>query len=519
MRLHDPFEYHARTWPSRPCVIDGERQLSYGDVAREVDRLVNALRSAGLVPGDRFGYLSRNSADMAVAFLAASKSGVVALPLNWRLAPVEWQHILAQGGARLLIAQAEFASAFDEARPTQLEAAYIVDGRREGWNDYRAWLASQQDTATATEGDDRLALYQMYTSGTTGDPKGAVIAHRAVITNARWAMLVFEPRFSPQDWTLIVMPMFHAGEPNSFVVGTLIAGATMVIHREFNAGALVDALAGGVTIANLVPAMLQMALTHVPDVAGRDYSRLHTIIYGASPIAEDTLRRALDVFRCRFYQGYGQTEATASLTMLTHADHERALAGQARTAAVRRPAPRRHADPHRGRARPCPAGRRDRRDRGARPTAHARLLEQAGREPRAAFLDGWLRTGDVGRLDAEGYLYICDRAKDVIISGGENVYPREVENVLFAHPAIADAAVIGIPDVTYGETVMAVVVLKAGADLSTDDLVTHCRRQLGGYKLPRRVEFVTSLPRNPSGKVLKKELRAPYWRGHARNVG
>ena len=516
MRLHDPFEYHARTWPSRPCVIDGERQLSYGDVAREVDRLVNALRSAGLGPGDRFGYLSRNSADMAVAFLAASKSGVVALPLNWRLAPVEWQHILAQGGARLLIAQAEFASAFDEARPTQLEAAYIVDGRREGWNDYRAWLASQQDTATATEGDDRLALYQMYTSGTTGDPKGAVIAHRAVITNALQAMLVFEPRFSPQDRTLIVMPMFHAGAA-SFVVGTLITGATMVIHREFNAGALVDALAGGVTIANLVPAMLQMALTHVPDVAGRDYSRLHTIIYGASPIAEDTLRRALDVFRCRFYQGYGQTEATASLTMLTHTDHERALAGKPELLlSAGRPLAGtqiRIVDAH-GRA--LPAG-----EIGEIVVRGPQLMQGYWNKPAetaAAFLDGWLRTGDVGRLDAEGYLYICDRAKDVIISGGENVYPREVENVLFAHPSIADAAVIGIPDVTYGETVMAVVVLKAGADLSTDDLVTHCRRQLGGYKLPRRVEFVTSLPRNPSGKVLKKELRAPYWRGHARNV-
>ena len=516
MRLHDPFEYHARTWPSRPCVIDGERQLSYGDVAREVDRLVNALRSAGLVPGDRFGYLSRNSADMAVAFLAASKSGVVALPLNWRLAPVEWQHILAQGGARLLIAQAEFASAFDEARPTQLEAAYIVDGRREGWNDYRAWLASQQDTATATEGDDRLALYQMYTSGTTGDPKGAVIAHRAVITNALQTMLVFEPRFSPQDRTLIVMPMFHAGAA-SFVVGTLITGATMVIHREFNAGALVDALAGGVTIANLVPAMLQMALTHVPDVAGRDYSRLHTIIYGASPIAEDTLRRALDVFRCRFYQGYGQTEATASLTMLTHTDHERALAGKPELLlSAGRPLAGtqiRIVDAH-GRA--LPAG-----EIGEIVVRGPQLMQGYWNKPAetaAAFLDGWLCTGDVGRLDAEGYLYICDRAKDVIISGGENVYPREVENVLFAHPSIADAAVIGIPDVTYGETVMAVVVLKAGADLSTDDLVTHCRRQLGGYKLPRRVEFVTSLPRNPSGKVLKKELRAPYWRGHARNV-
>jgi acyl-CoA synthetase (AMP-forming)/AMP-acid ligase II len=517
VRLHELFEYHARTTPTRLCVIDGERHLSYGDVAREVDRLVNALRTVGLVPGDRFGYLSRNSADMVVAFLAASKSGVVALPLNWRLAPVEWQHILAQGGTRLLIAQAEFASAFDEVRPTQLEAAYIVDGRREGWNDYRAWLASQKETATATEGDDRLALYQMYTSGTTGDPKGAVIAHHAVITNSLQAMLVFEPRFSPQDRALIVMPMFHAGAA-SFVAGTLITGATMVIHREFNPGALVDALAGGITIANLVPAMLQMALTQVPDVAGRDYSRLHTIIYGASPIAEDTLRRALEVFRCRFYQGYGQTEATASLTMLTHADHERALAGKPDLLlSAGRPIAGTRIRIVDAQGRDLPAG-----GIGEIVVRGPQLMSGYWNKPAetaAAFLDGWLRTGDIGRLDAEGYLYICDRAKDVIISGGENVYPREVENVLFTHPAIADAAVIGIPDVPYGETVLAVVVLKSGETVSADELVTHCRRHLGGYKLPRRVEFVAGLPRNPSGKVLKKVLRAPYWRGHARNVG
>ena len=203
--------------------------------------------------------------------------------------------------------------------------------------------------------------------------------------------------------------------------------------------------------------------------------------------------------------------------MLTHADHERALAGKPELLLSA--------------GRPIAGTRIRIVDTQGRDLAAGAIGEIVVRGPQlmegywnkpaetaAAFLDGWLRTGDVGRLDAEGYLYICDRSKDVIISGGENVYPREVENVLFAHPAIADAAVIGIPDATYGEAVLAVVVLKGGAELSADEVVTHCRRHLGGYKLPRRVEFVASLPRNPSGKVLKSELRAPYWRGHARNV-
>jgi acyl-CoA synthetase (AMP-forming)/AMP-acid ligase II len=454
---------------------------------------------------------------MVVAFLAASKSGTVALPLNWRLAPVEWRRILVQGGARLLVSQAQFTAALDEARPPGLDATYIVDGSRDGWQDYRAWLAWQPEVAAAAEGDDRLALYQMYTSGTTGEPKGVVITHHAVLTNAMQAMLVFEPRLSSQDCALIVMPMFHAGAA-SFVAGALISGARMVIHREFRADALVDALAGGITVANLVPAMLQMALSEVQDVADRDYSHLHTIIYGASPIAEDTLRRAVEVFRCRFYQGYCQTETTACLTMLSHADHVRALAGRpellSSAGKVLAGTQLRIVDTQ---GRDLPAGAV-----GEIVVRGPQLMQGYWNRPdetAATYFDGWLRTGDVGRLDAEGYLYICDRAKDVIISGGENIYPREVENVLFAHPAVADAAVIGIPDAKFGEQVLAMVVLREGATLSGEELVAHCRRHLGGYKLPRRVEFVAGLPRNPSGKVLKKELRAPYWSGHARNVG
>jgi acyl-CoA synthetase (AMP-forming)/AMP-acid ligase II len=515
MRFHDFFEYNARVRPRHPCIVEGDRRLSYGDVAREMNRLVNALRSAGLAPGDRFAYLSRNSADMAVAFLAASKSGCVALPLNWRLAPVEWQRIVQQAGATLVIAQHDLAPAFDETRAESLRAFFIIDGKRAGWSDYRAWLAAHADTAAGTATGDDMPLYQMYTSGTTGEPKGAVLPQRAVISNSIQSLSVFERRFCMADRTLIVMPMFHAGAA-SFVIGTLVAGATMVIHRDFNPQALVDELADGVTIVNLVPAMIQMAL-QVPGVAQRDYSKLHTMIYGASPIAEETLRQALQVFGCQFYQGYGQTEASACLTFLTNDDHVRALRDKPELLlSAGRPTAGtelRIVDPA---GNDLPVG-----EVGEVLARGPQLMQGYWNRPAetaAALAGGWLHTGDAGRLDDEGYLYICDRVKDMIISGGENIYPREIENVLFEHPAVADAAVIGIPDAKFGESVLAVVVRRAGKDVSADEIVTHCRKALGGYKVPRRVEFVAALPRNPSGKVLKKELRAPYWQGRARNV-
>ncbi len=510
MRLHELFEYHAKVAPDRPCAEDGARSLTYGEMAREADRLVNALRAEGLKAGDRFSMLSRNSVDMVVGYLAASKSGCVALPLNWRLAPREWQQILTQGQAKLALVQEEFSAAFAQAKPDTLKHCHIIE------RDYRAWLAAQSDRAIASDGGDDSVLYQMYTSGTTGEPKGALLTHYCVLNNSLQTLPTFEHRFDAHDRALIVMPMFHAGAV-SFVVGTLVSGGTLVIQRDFTAKGLVDALAGQVTVANLVPAMLQMALMQVPDIAKRDYSRLHTIIYGASPIAEETLRQAIKVFGCQFYQGYGQTETTACLTILNNADHERALRGKPELLlSAGRAIPGTEIRIVGSEGKDLPAG-----EVGEVVVRGPQVMKGYWNKPEetaAALRDGWLRTGDAGYLDAEGYLYICDRVKDMIISGGENIYPREIENVLFELPAVGDAAVIGVPDEKYGESVMAVIVLRAGATLDADQVIAHCRANLGGYKIPRRVEFAATLPRNPSGKVLKKELRAPYWQNHKRKV-
>jgi len=263
--------------------------------------------------------------------------------------------------------------------------------------------------------------------------------------------------------------------------------------------------------------MIQACLMLVPDVAERRYEQLKLIGYGASPIAEQTLRRALEVFGCDFVQGYGMTELTSALTFLSPEDHRRALAG--------RPGLLLSA------GRPLVGSEVRVVDADDRPVPNGTIGEVVGRGPQLmrgywnleeasaeALRGGWMHTGDAGILDDEGYLYIQDRVKDMIVSGGENIYPREVEEVLFQHPAVADAAVIGIPDERFGEAVMALVVLVEGQSVESAEIAEFCKGRLAGYKRPRSVEFVAALPRNPSGKVLKRELREPYWAGHTRRV-
>jgi acyl-CoA synthetase (AMP-forming)/AMP-acid ligase II len=295
-------------------------------------------------------------------------------------------------------------------------------------------------------------------------------------------------------------------------------GVSLYVQEDFVPPEVVRALAEErINAALLVPAMIQACLVMVPDVAQRRYDALRFVMYGASPIAAETLRRAMDVFQCDFGQGYGMTETTAVLTVLTSADHHRALADRPELLlSAGRPAAGtalRIVD-EQGQALP-PGAVGEIAARGPQLMRGYWNLPEASAK---ALQGGWMHTGDAGRLDAEGYLFIEDRVKDMIVSGGENIYPREVENILFQHPAVADAAVIGIPDAKWGETVRAIVVLKAGATVDAAALIEHCRAHLGGYKLPRSVDFVAALPRNPSGKVLKRELREPYWKGQTRRV-
>jgi acyl-CoA synthetase (AMP-forming)/AMP-acid ligase II len=518
MRLHDYLDFYAREQPDVEFAVFGDRRVTYREADVEVNRLANAFASSGLQIGDRVALLSKNSIEYALLFYGASKAGVVPVPLNYRMAAPEWVYIINDAQPRMLIASAAYVSIVDgfrsELKTIERFVAIDADGA-EGWDDYRRWIAAQPSTPpdrVVTNDDD---VYQMYTSGTTGHPKGAVLTHGAVTSQLTQIGLVYSGM--PGDRTLIVAPLYHAAAAATAFV-TVYLGGCLYIQEDFNPLEVVRALSEEhVTFTTLVPAMIQACLVFVPDIAERPYDELRRITYGASPIAEETLRRAAHTFKCEFIQAYGMTETTAVVSYLLPADHERALTDK----------------PHLllSAGRPLVGTEIRIVDEEGNRVPNGTIGEIIARGPQLmrgywnmpdesaqALRDGWLYTGDAGVLDDEGYVYVQDRVKDMIVSGGENVYPRVVEDVLFQHPAVADAAVIGVPDEQWGEAVKAIVVRRADASATAEEIMEFCRGKLGGYERPRSVDFVNTLPRNPSGKVLKRQLREPYWAGHKRRV-
>ncbi len=517
MRLHDYLEFYARETPDQPFAEMNGASIGYAEANQRANRMAHGFLASGLGRGDRISYLSKNSIDMSIMFFAASKAGVVPVPLNYRLAPREWLYIINDADSRALFCSGEFVEGIDSVRDELAPMSTFVctTGSADGWADHETWL-SKETTNPGLDISENDQLYQMYTSGTTGHPKGAMLSHRAIDSNIRMiASLIPLPVSASR--ILIVAPMYHAAAGVSLMNG-ISYGATLIIHEDFHPGHVIQALSDdGVTSATLVPAMIQACLVSVPDAAERDYPSLEYMIYGASPIAEETLRQAMDVFKCDFMQAFGMTETTAVATVLGPAEHRRALAGEQKLLKS--------------------AGR-------AALGTEVKIVDEEDREvdrgtigevvvrgpqvmmgywnlPEAtekSLKDGWMHTGDAAYMDDEGFIYIQDRIKDMIVSGGENIYPAEIENALFEHDAVADAAVIGIPSEQWGESVLAFLVLKDGQTVTPEEMIEFCRPRLAGYKIPRRIEFLDAIPRNASGKILKKDLREPYWEGVERRV-
>jgi acyl-CoA synthetase (AMP-forming)/AMP-acid ligase II len=521
LRLHDFLDYWARRQPSVEFAVQGDRCLTYREAQAVANRLANALLATGLKGGDRIAVLAKNCVEYPLVYLAASKVGVVPVPLNYRSASDEWATIVEDAGAKLLIVGAGYVSAVEAIRSRLGSVVRLVGLSRSetpaGWTSFEAWIGEQPDEAPddiVGEDDD---LYQLYTSGTTGQPKGAVLTQRAVVANLVQLGLCAH-RGAPGARSLVIGPMLHAGVVWS-TLAPLSWGASLYIVEDFEAGEVVRILREErIDYASLVPTILNTILASVPDVAAREYPTLRLIHTGSSPISEQTLLGAREAFRCDVVHGYGLTESTAALTVMAPDDYGRAGAGQpGLLLSAGRPLVGTELRILDGDGQSLPPG-----GVGEIVARGPQLMRGYWRQPAATaevLRDGWLHTGDIGALDAEGYLFIQDRLKDVIVTGGLKVYPRMVEAVLLAHPAVAEVAVVGVPDARWGETVQAIVVARPGTSATERELTDFCRDRLGGFQCPRGVSFVDTLPRTATGKVLKRQLREAFWSGQDRQVG
>ncbi len=497
--------------------------LSFTDVERASNRIANALAALQIGRGDRVACLTRHHLECLLLTLAACKLGAVCMPVNWRLAPGEVAYILTHGEARFIVADAAFIGSLlggaADGSVSTVRKLVCTKPDSDGFEGFAAWYGAQSEhfQPVAIAPDD--AALQLYSSGTTGLPKGVVLSHRGLLSTSRTVA---------QDWKFDAsgvlgnpLPTFHVAGMTMLLL-TLYTGGQTAAYADFDPTTFIDAIARhGITHSFLVPAMLLFMLQS-PTAAQGDYRSLQLIAYGGSPISDQVLEDAMRLFQCDFLQVYGLTEVSGPATFLSQQDHRDATT---------RPELLRSAGKPIGGARlriVDPITRQDALEGGTGEIwiESERNLLEYWRDPQAtqsAYPEGrnarggWFRTGD-GAYLKDGYIFIHDRIKDMIISGGENIYPAEIENLLMKHPAVADGAIIGVPDAKWGEAVKACVVLKPEAQASQSDIIDWMRERLAHYKCPKSVEFFDEMPRNPSGKLLKRVLREPYWQGQQRAV-
>jgi acyl-CoA synthetase (AMP-forming)/AMP-acid ligase II len=511
---------NALLYPENEAFIYGEKRITFAQFNARVNRVIHALHSMGVKKGDGIGIFSWNCAEYADVYGAAMKGGFIISPMNPRLQTSELEYLINYSEIHTLFVGGELIEMVSQLRPhfPKVKSYISLEMSAPGmisYHDLRLAHSEEEPNVQVKEEDPFLIFY---TSGTTGTPRGALYTEGRNIENTRTKAI--EIGLEAGDKHIMILPLFHVGGYSHFWAFFYAGGCNVIIQqRSFDPAATLKSIEEEkATDLHIVPTHLVTMLT-LPDIERYDLSSLKRIWYAASPMPTELLRRGMEKFGTIFMQGYGQSESGPDITFMSRKSHrvlDKTLEEQKVLTSCGQPCLGVHVrivDENNNDVKPNTVGEIILRSKAV-------MVEYWHKpdETRGVMADGWLHTGDMGFYDQRGYVYIVDRKKDMIISGGENIYPREIEEVLYRHPAVAEAAVIGIPDELWIERVHALVVLREGQRATEDEIMGFCKQHLARYKAPKSVEFVESLPKNPQGKILKRELRKKYWEGFERKI-
>lgn len=520
MDLTESLERAIKLFHKRTAVLCGDTVYTYREFYERVNRLSSGLQSLGVQKGDRVAFMMLNCHRHLETYYAITNIGGVVVPLNIRLSPQELTYIINDSESKVLVTDETLLPLAEAIRP-KIETVehLILAGDSKGPDhmmDYEKFVAQSAPTPPGVKIDDDDLAGIFYTGGTTGKPKGVMLSHDNLMSNC--INLQGGLGFKKGDIYLHAAPMFHLANGAAMIAATH-AGVAHAFIKAFAPDLTLQAIERHkVTVTLLIPAMINFVVNH-PDLDKHDISSLRLVVYGGSPIPVEVLRKAMQKLpNCHFIQAYGMTEASPVLTVLNQDDHTPQGPPEvlARLASGGQPI-------HGVRVRVVNAEGQDVKPgeigeviaKGPTITKGYWKLPQ---ETTEAIRDGWYYSGDLATVDDEMYVFIVDRRKDMIVSGGENIYSTEVENALYTHPAVLEVAVIGVPDDKWGEAVKAVVVVRPGHSVTAEELIAHCKENLASYKAPKSVDFVEALPKSGAGKILKRELREQYWKGQDRRV-
>ena len=510
--LQELFEWRFERTPKSVAHKFLDRETTYEELNIYSNQIANGLISLGCKPDSRIAYYGKNSDYFFEFLIGTLKSNTVAVGVNWRLAPPEVSYVLNDSKSEVLFVGEEFYPIIDQILEDlpNVKKVIAVDGNHIKYEDFISWRDSQKSASTGLKSSNQDDILQLYTSGTTGHPKGVQLTNRnfAAANESIDGIVPFEEGTT----NLVCMPGYHVAGTNWGIWG-YIFGCRNIIIADLDPGLILELIEQEKIRSTLfVPAVILFLISH-PNALTTDFSSLNFVLYGASPIADDTILKAKEIMQCDLYQVYGLTETTGAITIMMPEDH----------------------DPKKGKLRSCGKALKgvelkvvDENGNDLKTGEIGEVISKSDlnmkgywNKPDAtkeSIVDGWFYSGDAGFFDDEGYLFIHDRVKDMIVSGGENIYPAEVENALMSHKEILDAAVVGIPDDKWGESVIGFVVVGESTALSEEEIISYVRTQIASYKCPKSIKFINELPRNPSGKILRRELRDPYWEGIDRKV-